>query len=426
MLCIGLGCLCSFCFLQAQLAGAPTFGMEDAKIAEVAGIIREDSVALRGGRGMCTLSVTHVTDGAGSQASGRGIIPIILREGEKLSWGQTAKIPVSLRREDGERDAIAFQTGPAERLGFTNSLFQVRSEVLWRASREIAYMLGGGGSFFMAIFLGQREDPSDPIFLAFRTSGCAHIMALSGMHLGIVAAFLYLIFKPLFGRNAAFAVVLPFIVFYTLLVGPKPSLIRAMTMFSIAGLCRIRGREFDPISLLSLVFVLMTVAYPSSVKSISFKLSFLALLGIFTFGRALVYALSGMIPRAVAAPLGMSVGAQLATLPVLGLEFGVFYPIGIIASVIVAPLVTVYLWSASGLLLCVAVGAVFYPADFLCSLAVRVLEITEEAMFLLMRLFGGVAGVVLPVPVALLLSIVVPCLWLYMVRKKKVRYCAGN
>ena len=84
---------------------------------------------------------------------------------------------------------------------------------------------------------------------------------------------------------------------------------------------------------------------PFQAFSLSFQLSFLALAGILVLGPLVRRPLEGRIPRLILAPLAMSIGAQIATLPLVAAAFGSYYPSGLVASLILVPLTTAFLWA---------------------------------------------------------------------------------
>ncbi|HTO21393.1 MAG TPA: ComEC/Rec2 family competence protein, partial [Spirochaetia bacterium] len=77
----------------------------------------------------------------------------------------------------------------------------------------------------------------------------------------------------------------------------------------------------------------------------SFQLSFLALAGILVLGDLVRRPLSGILPRFALLAVAMSAGAQAATLPLVIAAFGSWYPSGLLASLVLVPLTTAYLWA---------------------------------------------------------------------------------
>jgi predicted membrane metal-binding protein len=90
--------------------------------------------------------------------------------------------------------------------------------------------------------------------------------------------------------------------------------------------------------------VLQLILAPFQGLSLSFQLSYLALAGILTLGKRTDYRLKPWIPSFLRLPLSASLGAHIFTVPVLILHFHELYPVGLIASIAVTPLITSFMW----------------------------------------------------------------------------------
>jgi competence protein ComEC len=203
----------------------------------------------------------------------------------------------------------------------------------------------GEAEFLAALLLGIREDPADPLVGKFRRAGVSHVLALSGMHLGIAEGFVLLLTKPVLGTRKAYMLTLPLLAAYIWIVGLKPSLLRAGIMYLLMIFRIVGTRRPDTLSLLAISLVLALEIDPDSISTLSFQLSYLALFGIVTIGTYAGRFISSYLPRALSLPLGMSLGAQIATAPIIAGHFGLLYPVGLFASILVSPLIAVYIWS---------------------------------------------------------------------------------
>jgi competence protein ComEC len=208
----------------------------------------------------------------------------------------------------------------------------VRSALLKRLEEKT---WGGLGA---ALLLGVRENLEGDLALSFRNAGLSHILALSGMHLAFLSALLALVLKKPLGKRGALIGGLCFILVYVFLVGPQPSLVRAAIMYVLGSCLVLTGMARQPLGLLGLAFMIQILWDPLSAFSISFMLSYLALGGILFFGRNLGTLLRGRIPPAIEQGLSPSLGAFLATAPVVAFFFGILRPVGIIAGFIAVPL----------------------------------------------------------------------------------------
>ncbi len=88
----------------------------------------------------------------------------------------------------------------------------------------------------------------------FRKSGCSHLLALSGMHLGIISLFFFIIIKPVFGIKTAAAAVNIINIFYLIIAGFTPSLLRAAVLTAVLSAGRLINKKIPMHRALFLTF----------------------------------------------------------------------------------------------------------------------------------------------------------------------------
>ena len=206
-------------------------------------------------------------------------------------------------------------------------------------------------SFLTALLLGKRTDSGSPLMRGFRNAGCMHLLALSGFHVGLLAVFLKISTRPIFGQTASLIVSSIGVLFFLILAGSRPSLLRAAIMYLIWTLESLRHHRFNPLSIISAAFVIQTVFCPRAVSLISFQLSYAALFGILTGGRALFRLLSRRIPGSIWSVFSAGVGAQAAAMPFVISSFGIWRPIGLLAAPILTPLLVLSMGSGTALII---------------------------------------------------------------------------
>jgi competence protein ComEC len=183
------------------------------------------------------------------------------------------------------------------------------------------------------------------------------VLALSGLHVGVVYGLTWALLGFLRRRGPRTAIACLVVVAYQLFAGFMPSLQRATLMILAAALARVLDRDREPLNVLALSGIVVLALDPWQAFSLSFQLSYLALAGILLVAPLVERPLTGRVPGFLLAPLAASVGAQLATLPVVLPAFGAWYPSGILASLVLMPLTTILL--AMGLAW-LAVSALFH------------------------------------------------------------------
>ena len=209
-----------------------------------------------------------------------------------------------------------------------------------------AGLQGDEMSLTSALVLGKREGLSPGLKTKFRQVGASHLLALSGMHLGIIYGLLCVIcirwvrFSPF--RWIALPLLICGLWTYTLLTGMPASLIRASSMLSLVCLGILFFRTPPLLHTLTLSATLMLFANPSLLTDIGFQLSFLAVLFI-----ALAYSPFHslfhswpILARWPAQMLLLSLSAQIGTLPLSAYYFHTLPLSGPIISLILIPITT--------------------------------------------------------------------------------------
>ncbi|MBU8914234.1 MAG: ComEC/Rec2 family competence protein [Spirochaetales bacterium] len=241
---------------------------------------------------------------------------------------------------------------------------RVRSGIYYALAGAIERSAGTGAPLLKALLLGVDTDLTARTEELFRRAGVSHVLALSGMHLAIVAALVVALALPLFGRRVALVSGAVVALAYTLLIGGRPSLVRATIMCEITLLLILFERPLHLVEVVSAAFLVHLLAQPTAIAEVSFQLSYLALLGISVIAPGLIREMRPWLPTPVAAPLSAGVGAQVAGSPVLFGVFGRLYPIGIVAGAVIGPLVAIFMTAG---IIGVAVSMIPVPAIALVS-----------------------------------------------------------
>lgn len=133
--------------------------------------------------------------------------------------------------------------------------------------------------FFIALTTGDKSQLPVGLYSAFRRAGLAHVVAVSGLHIGFLSGLLTLLLGK--HRKRTFVVVLPLLFFFAAVAGNSPSALRAVLMQVILLLAPLLLREEDKPTTLSAVLLLLLLPCPYAVTSVSLQLSFAAVAGIY-------------------------------------------------------------------------------------------------------------------------------------------------
>ncbi|MFP4378769.1 MAG: ComEC/Rec2 family competence protein, partial [Spirochaetales bacterium] len=240
---------------------------------------------------------------------------------------------------------------------------------------------------------------SPAVLSSFRRSGTLHLLALSGMHLGVLSVAAGAIATRLIGKKSGLVVAVAAACFYVALIGPRPGLVRAALLLAAGAATRLVGRRPALVDLLAATFLTHLLVAPEGAFSLAFGLSYASLAGIAVFSPILLRWGKASVPPAVLGPLAAGAGAQIATLPLVVAAFGAVYPVGIVATAVLGPLVLLFMM----------VGAVIVVADaaWLYLLVVPLLERLSTLISRLGRAFAKAPGIELSEPVASRLTPVV-------------------
>ncbi|MDP2931932.1 MAG: ComEC/Rec2 family competence protein [Chloroflexota bacterium] len=224
------------------------------------------------------------------------------------------------------------------------------------------------------ILLGIRGNIPPAVSDAFSRTGTAHILAISGVNLTIVAAGLLAFGIWLFGRRRHLYVWLAFglIWLYALLTGMQPPVVRGAIMASLFFAAEALGRQRSAFTALSFAAAVMVGINPELLWDASFQLSFLAMAGLIfvspafiTLGRRAVNAAMGedgaapRLARVVTDSFGVTLGAIIAVWPVVAHYFGIFSLVGLPATLLAMPALPAIIVTGA---LAGGVGLIFLPA----------------------------------------------------------------
>jgi len=212
-----------------------------------------------------------------------------------------------------------------------------------------------------ALILGQRSLLLPDTRDAFANAGAIHVLAVSGLHVGIIYLALVGIFSRIFPgkRWQIFNLILILLVlwFYAGVTGFSPSVLRAATMFSFIAIGKHSGHKANIYNMLAASAFLLIIINPGIIAEVGFQLSYLAVIGIVFFFQP-IYGLlifKSWLPDKIWSLLVVSFTAQLATFPITIFYFGQFPNYFLLANLIVIPGAMLSLWAGLILILVQAI-----------------------------------------------------------------------
>lgn len=143
------------------------------------------------------------------------------------------------------------------------------------------------GSIYEALIIGDRSEIPPETLEIFKRSGTMHLLAVSGMHTGLIAALFYFVINWLLRRSeylmlhtnvrkASLLITLPVLIFYALLTGANPPVVRSLIMITVFAAAFSIDRFQNPLTALTGTAFLILLFQPIALFSPSFQLSFVA------------------------------------------------------------------------------------------------------------------------------------------------------
>ena len=228
------------------------------------------------------------------------------------------------------------------RLEFVGEQRLVASPIMRSVQRVRDLVKLGSDSFefndqalFTGLVIGDDTRQSETMIDAFRKSGLAHLVAVSGQNVSFVLAALSPLLSRLKNRLRIIAT-LGVLAWFVLITRVEPSVVRAATMAGLAYLSVAFGRPTRTMRLIALTVLLAVIVDPLLAWSVGFFMSVGATCGLCIGAAPLAKLVSR--PKWLAQLIGATVAAQLGVMPVVILIFGVPSVTGIIANVLAVPI----------------------------------------------------------------------------------------
>ena len=253
--------------------------------------------------------------------------------------------------------------GEASRIERTQQYFlHQRSLLLERL--ETAGLSDDRYAVVAAMALGDRSALTKELKETYSKTGASHVLALSGLHLGIIYALLSML---VVGRRwqmiTQVATVLSIWAF-VFLTGMSASVVRSAVMLTVYALLALGHRQKMSVNTLAFTAIVMLLVTPKALFDVGFQMSFMAVFSILLFVPLFYRPFSAeylMTHRAVSWLWGMvavSVAAQIGVAPLIAYYFGRFSCYFLLTNFIVIPAATLILYLALGTLLIPSLGVV--------------------------------------------------------------------
>ena len=252
--------------------------------------------------------------------------------------------------------------------GYGNRLRSAIAGLRSNVSYFLVDSLGGKtGGLAAAMLVGDHTKLLPKTVDDFRASGLSHVLAISGLHIAMVGGIIVALSAWAVGRQKQLYLIAPALAVwgYAAMAGFSPSVTRAAIMFTVYMAARLFGRQRSVLPPLALAATIMLAIDPEIISSVSFQLSFTAVLGIALLSSRIAARGSELIESSRRIP-------AIAKRPLTGIAYGM--SVSLAATIVTAPLVAFYfgdvpVWGIPSTLLLVPVLPLFIGGSVLVAAA---------------------------------------------------------
>ncbi|MEG1838075.1 MAG: ComEC/Rec2 family competence protein [Bacteroidaceae bacterium] len=225
---------------------------------------------------------------------------------------------------------------------------------------KLYHRLGFNGDEFAvlsALTLGYKDELSEEIQEAYSVAGVSHVLALSGLHIGLLYLLLDFFLRKADKRKPSRIIKQLFLIAclwsFAFITGLSPSVVRSVTMFSLVSLSRMSGNRPVTLNTLGIAAFIMMLYNPFYLYDVSFQLSFVAVAAIVII-QPWLYAKVSVRQHLWVYLWGLitvSIAAQIGTAPLVLYYFSRYSVHFLLTNIVVIPMVTIILYVAIGMLL---------------------------------------------------------------------------
>lgn len=207
-------------------------------------------------------------------------------------------------------------------------------------------------SVLAALTLGYKSELTPEIKESFSASGAMHILAVSGLHVGIIfiilCKLLFFLNKNKYGKILQSLIIIIVLFFYAFLTGLSDSVLRATIMFTFISIGKMFTRQVNIYNTISASAFILLIINPYSIMNVGFQLSYAAVISI-VFFQPKIYSLLNFrrtIPDYIWQLITVAIAAQIGTFPITLHYFNQFPVYFILSNIIIIPLAIIIIYIA--------------------------------------------------------------------------------
>lgn len=235
-------------------------------------------------------------------------------------------------------------TGNLEDVSIENSNYILKDKIKNSVKTQLKRFLNSdNASIAYSVLFGEKENMSANTYEIFSYSGLAHILAVSGLHIGFLVAMLVALFKILkLNKHLSNLLIFIILLFYAYLCNFTPSVVRAMIMSMILLLSKSYGKQYDALNSLSISAIIVLLINLLNIYAVGFQLSYLCVLSIICLNKPITNALLKIkLPKVFVNSLAITLSVNLGILTVTASQFNEINFISVFSNIIVLPIFSV-------------------------------------------------------------------------------------
>lgn len=329
------------------------------------------------------------------------IVTALLGRWGKLQTIGIALCSVALGILVTEMDLSKVDDGEPSRIERTQQYFLHQRSVLLQRL-ESSGLSDDQYAVVAAMALGDKSALTHELKDTYSKTGASHILALSGLHLGIIYALLSMLVVGRRWQLITQVAIILSIWAFVFLVGMSASVVRSAVMLTVYALLAIGHRQKMSVNTLAFTAIVMLLISPQALFDVGFQMSFMAVFAILLFVPLFYRPFSAeylMTHRIVNWALGMiavSIAAQIGVAPLIAYYFGRFSCYFLLTNFIVIPAATLILYlslatlliPAIGVLLASIVGALNTTLLYIATIPGATIEGLHPSVMLTVSIYG--------------------------------------
>ena len=278
----------------------------------------------------------------------------------------------------GRTEVVAFSVVKNNTTGFMRSIARTRSHLAIVIGK---YFNQESSALLKTLLLGKRTDLDNEVYQHYVDAGAVHILAISGLHVGIITAILLLLLQKMpnlgFYRSLRYFILLAGLWAFAFIAGASPSVLRATVMFSFVGLSTLIRRKQGRFDALMLSMLFLLLINPYYLYDVGFQLSYAAVFSIMKFYPVMRkwWLPENKYIRWIWSLFLVGLSAQIVVLPISLYYFHQFPILFFVANLIVVPLLQPILIGGIIALCLGGLGILPYPIIFFLEKLITLMNI---------------------------------------------------